>query len=220
MGSITIYMRRRIGRKYQELQFSIYTLPAKDGSQLFQTSCSCRSNAGDGHLHRLSNHFIAGVPSVKIQHFHELSTSVRQLIHGFTHTLLLLGLNPNLFHVVTWVGWLIEFIICAAFAMFLGPDVDALPCSCCNQPRTYLGVILKLTEVLNQAQTDGLKNIGTVRSGKTEPYRNGVNESAVTQNQHFPGLGIPLQTQRYQLRVTKTLVFVGTHLTKVPGFPK
>jgi hypothetical protein len=213
-------MRRSIGRKYQELQFSAYTLPAKDGSQLFQTSCSCRSNAGDGHLHCLSNHFIAGVPSVEIQHFHELSTSARQLIHGFTHVLLLLGLNPNLFCGVTRVGWLIEFIICAIFAMFLGPDVNALPCSCCDQPRTHLGVILKLTKVFNQPQTDGLKNIGTVRSRKTEPYRNGINKSAVTQNQHFPGLGIPLQTQRYNLGVTKTLVFVGAHLAKVPGFPK
>ena len=69
---------------------------------------------------------------VEIQHFHELFTSVRQLIHGFAHTLLLLGLNPNLFYAVTWVGWLIEFVICAVFAMFLGPDVDALSCSCRN----------------------------------------------------------------------------------------
>jgi hypothetical protein len=66
--------------------------------------------------------------------------------------------------------------------------MDALPRGCGNQPGTHLGVILKLTEVFNQAQTDGLKNIRTVRRGKTEPYRNGVNESAVTQNQCFPGL--------------------------------
>jgi hypothetical protein len=132
MGSVTVYLRRKIGRKYQELQSSMDTLPAQDGSQLFQTSGSCRSDAGDRHLHRLSNRFIARIPSVEIQHFHELSTSVRQLKHSFPHTLLLLGLDPNLFNVMTRVGWLIKFAVCAVFAMLLAPDVDALPCRCCN----------------------------------------------------------------------------------------
>jgi hypothetical protein len=119
-----------IGRKYQELHFSTYTLPPKYGSQLLQTACPCRSNAGDGHLHGLSNHFITGVPSVKIQHFHQLSTSFRQLIYGFAYALLLLRLNPNLLNTVTRVGRLIEFIIRAALAMFLGSDVNALPGRC------------------------------------------------------------------------------------------
>jgi hypothetical protein len=74
--------------------------------------------------------------------------------------------------------------------------------------------------MFNQPQADSLKNIGTVRSGKTEPYWNGVNESAVAQNQSFPGLGIPFQAKRNEFRITKTFVFRGAHLTKVPGFPK
>jgi hypothetical protein len=90
MGSVTIYMRRWIGRKYQELQFSTYTLSSKYGSQLFQAAGSSRTYARNGHLHRLGNNVIAWVPRVEIQQFDELSTTVRKQIYGFPNALLLL----------------------------------------------------------------------------------------------------------------------------------
>jgi len=123
-------MRGTIGGKYQELQFSTYTLSPEYGSQLFETSRPCRADTGDGHLHGLSNHFIAGIPRVEIQHFHELSAPIRQLIYSFTHALLLLRLDTNRFNAVTRVRWLVKFVIRTAFAMFLGSDMDALPCGC------------------------------------------------------------------------------------------
>jgi hypothetical protein len=82
----------------------------------------------------MGNYLVAGIPGVEIQHFDELSTTIRQLIYSFAHALLLLGLNPNLFNTVPRVCRFIEFVIGTAFAMLLGPDMDALPRGCGDQP--------------------------------------------------------------------------------------
>src|SRR5262245_33830232 len=163
---------------------------------------------------------VARIPGIKVEQIQKLPAAIRKFFYGVSDGLLFLRLDLNIFDVHIGGGRFLQLVGIGGLAHALRPHMDALSRRRGDQPGADLRFVLKLMEMLDEFQADGLKDIRRISSGEVELNGNGVNETPVANYQRFPGQGVAAQTHRDEFRITESLVFCGAHSAKLPRLPE
>ena len=83
------------------------------GSKFLQAASAGRADAGDGHLHELSNLFITWIGCLEIEEFKQATTAVGKLAHRVPDILLFLSFDLNMFDVHGRVRGFFEIFLTA-----------------------------------------------------------------------------------------------------------
>ena len=89
-----------------------------------------------------------------------------------------------------------------------------------DEPRTDLGLVFQILEMLDQLDANRLEHIVTIGRSETRLVRNREYQSAIPRDQGFPSRSLTFQTPANELRIAQFPVGVGFHFRIFLAFQK